>query len=74
MAELHNFHSRQGESVSEIISRFTIIVETARDEAGQTMSTEAYTWNLLRALDINETQLMNLLQPFGGIFPQNDAE
>ena len=50
------------------------MVETARDEAGQTLSYETHTWNILRAIGVDDTQLIQLLQPTGGLFPSDQQQ
>ena len=38
------------------------------------MSWEMYSWLLLRACGVNQNQLLNILQPLQGRFPNNEAE
>ena len=38
------------------------------------MNTQGITYILLKACQVNESQLLQLLQPFQGLFPANDAE
>ena len=38
------------------------------------MSWEMYSWLLLRACGVNQNQLLNILQPLQGRFPNNEQE
>ncbi len=38
------------------------------------MNTQGITYILLKACQVNESQLLQLIQPFQGLFPANDAE
>ena len=71
VSELMNFTRRQGESIDALLTRFMTLKFRAQTvgQAGVTMSWEAYSWLLLKACGPNDTQLIQLLQPYGGRYP-----
>jgi len=74
ITDLMNFNRVGNERVDDLITRFEIIRQRARDQGTLTMSIEGLAWILLKSCQINDTQLLNLLQPFGGRFPTTEQE
>ena len=67
--------SRQGqERIDDLISRFDTVRQAANNQGQLALSFQGLAWILLRACQVNDMQLMQLLQPFGGLFPSNQAE
>lgn len=66
MTELVSFSRNGRERIDYLITRFDHIRETANQEGQLAMSIEGLAWLVLRACQVNDTQLMNILQPFGG--------
>ena len=62
------------ERIDEILVRFDVVRQPAFDEGQLTVSITGLTWLLLRAVGISDTQLLQLLAPFGGNFPQTELE
>ena len=75
VSELMNFHRNPGESIDTLLSRFIALKYRAEQGgAGMTMSVEGYSWLVVRACGANSTQLLQLLAPYQGRFPNTDAE
>ena len=74
MAAFMNFDALPGERVDELLIRFDNVRQRAIEYGQLNLNIQGVTWILLKALHVNENQLLTLLQPFGGRFPQNQAE
>ena len=74
MSAMMNFDSQPGERVDELLIRFDNVRQMAIEYGQLNLNIQGITWILLKALHLNETQLMTLLQPLGGRFPQTQAE
>ena len=73
MTELMSFHKQRHENIDSIISRFRIVKwRAAQGNAGIKMSQEAYAWIFLRAIGASGMQLVQILQPFNGHFPNTE--
>ena len=62
------------ETVDDLLARFDILRQRAFDQGQLTMSITGLVWLLLRAVGVDDTQLIQLLQPFQGRVPQTEAE
>ena len=74
VTELLTFDRQGAESVDNIINRFDVVRQRAHDQGQLVMSITGLTWLLLRAIGVSDHQLLTLLAPFNGVFPQTDAE
>ena len=75
MSELMSFHRNPGEQIDTLLSRFmTLRYRAEQGGAGMTMSWEGYAWLVLKACGTNSQQLLQLLQPYQGRFPNTAAE
>ena len=75
MTELMSFHRAPNERTDALVARFrTLRWRAAQGGAGMLMNWEGYSWLLLRACGVNPTQLLQLLQPFQGRFPNTQQE
>ena len=61
ITELMNFARRGRERIDDLITRFDTIRQRANQEGQMTMSVQGLSWILLRACQVNDTQLMTLL-------------
>ena len=73
MTELMSFFRNGTERIDSLITRFDIIRNRANQEGQLAMSIQGLTWILLRACQVNDTQLMTLLQPYNGFVPADAA-
>ena len=71
MTELMTFSRRQGETIDQLLSRFDLVRQRAQDLGGFGLTPEGFSWLLLRACGVNDTQLLQLLHPLQGRLPQN---
>ena len=69
ITDLMNFNRIGQERIDALITRFDTIRQRANQEGQLNISIQGLTWILLRACSVNDSQLMTLLQPFGGLFP-----
>jgi len=75
LTELMNFHRNGHESIDSLLSRFqTLRFRATQGGNGMTMNWEGYTWLLLKACRVNHQQLLQILQPYQGRFPNNEME
>ena len=74
VTELMGFARQGQERIDGLITRFDTVRQRANQEGQLTMSIQGITWILLRACQVNDTQLMSLLQPFNGIFPSTPEQ
>ena len=74
ITDMMMFHRRHRESTDELLTRFEITRHRAHDGGGFNMGIEGLTWLLLKACQVNETQLLDLLRPTNGRFPTTEVE
>ena len=75
IAELMQFRREPGETIDALLSRFMAIRHrAAQGGQGLTMSAEGLAWLILQACGVNHNQLLSILQPFQGRFPNTEAE
>ena len=76
ITELLSFsrNNHQHERIDEILVRFDVARQRAHDEGQLTVSITGLTWLLLRAVGVSDVQLLQILTPFGGNFPQTEQE
>ena len=76
ITELLSFsrNHHQHERIDEILVRFDVARQRAHDEGQLTVSITGLTWLLLRAVGVSDSQLLQILTPFGGNFPQTEQE
>ncbi len=71
---LLNFTRRGNERINELLTRFETTRVRAVNEGNFTMSVEGFTMILFRAVGLNEDQVLQVLSPLGGDFPQTDEQ
>ena len=75
MHELFAFHRRANETTDACLIRYRLIRwRAATGGAGAAMSWEGYTFFLLKAIGPSPQQLVLLLTPTNGRYPQTEAE
>ena len=74
VSEMMGFHRNQGESVDSLITRFNLVKHRAAATGGFLMTSEGYSWTLLKACGIHPDQMNILLAPLQGRLPITDAE
>ena len=74
MTEMLAFARRPGETINALLARYEIVRQRAATEGQFVMSIEGCSLQVLRACNVQPSQLMTLLQPFGGRMPENDQE
>jgi len=75
LTELLNFNRHNHESIDGLLSRFMTLRHRAQTGGtGATMSYEGYSWLLLKACKVTQNQLLQILQPYQGRFPNTEAE
>ena len=74
ITELMSFHRRGHEPIDALLVRFDSIRTRAAEQGGAIVSIQGVTWILLRAIGVSDTQLIQLLMPFQGLFPATEAE
>ena len=72
--ELMGFQRRGNEPIDSLLVRFDAIRARSAELGGAIISVQGVSWLLLRAIGITDTQLIQLLTPFGGLFPSTEAE
>ena len=70
LAAMTELMIRQSEGMDQLLSRFDLVHQRAQDLGGFGMTPEGFSWLLLRACGVNDTQLLQLLHPLQGRFPQ----
>ena len=63
LTELMNFERDGREPIDQLITRFDIVRQRANQQGQMTVSVQGLVWILLKACRVNDTQLMQLLQP-----------
>ena len=74
VTELMQFHRNANETIDALLVRYMSLRYKAQQGGGGQMSWEMYSWLLLRACGVNQNQLLNILQPLQGRFPNNEQE
>eukprot|EP00438_Fugacium_kawagutii_P025194 Skav218080 [mRNA] locus=scaffold3382:13254:23272:- [translate_table: standard] len=74
ITELMGFARRGHEPIDALLVRFDSIRARAAEQGGAVVSVQGITWILLRAIGISDHQLIQLLAPYGGLFPATEAE
>jgi hypothetical protein len=74
ITELMSFHRKGNEPVDSLLVRFDSIRSRAAEQGGAVVGVQGVAWILLRAIGITDQQLIQLLAPFNGLFPANEAE
>ena len=74
LSELIGFSRRSGERTDELLTRFETVRSRAAANGQLQMSIPGITWILLKAIGINDTQLVQLLMPTGGMMPTTAAQ
>ena len=75
MVELMSFHRLPQERTDALMARYrTLRWRAAQGGGGMLMNWEGYSWLLLRACGVNPQQLIQLLQPYQGRFPNTQQE
>jgi len=75
MSDLMMFQRLNGENTDALVARFRQLrYLAAQGGAGINMSWEGYCWLLIRAVGVTSNQLLTVLQPFQGRFPNTEQE
>ena len=62
------------EQVDELMARFDLVRSRAQEFGQLVISVPGLAWLLLKACGVNDAQLLQVLTPFGGQFPQTEAD
>ena len=73
-SEILGFHRARAESVDSLIRRFNVIKHRAAATGGFLMTSEGYSWTLLKACGIHPDQMNILIAHLQGRLPTTDAE
>ena len=73
MADL-NFQRQNSEPIDELLSRFDLVRMRANEYGQLALSVQGLSFVLLRAVGINDSQLLQLLMQFCGNYPANEAQ
>ena len=73
MADLLNFQRLGNENIDELLSRFDLVRTRAAEYGQMALSVQGLSFVLLRAVGVTDTQLLNLLQPFNGNYPDTET-
>ena len=71
ITDIMNFRREGNERIDTLITRFDIVRQRANQQGALALPIQGLVWLLLRACGVDDTQLMSLLQPFGGLFPRD---
>ena len=74
ITDLFNFGRQGNERIDELITRFDLIRQRSYDLGQLTMSVTGLAYILLKACEVSDTQLIQLLAPLQGRFPNDDQE
>ena len=74
VSEMMGLHRNQGESVDSISTRFNVVKHRAAAAGGFLVTSEGYSWTLLKACGIHPDQMNILLAPLQGRLPTTDAK
>ena len=73
IAEATAFQMQHGESIDAALSRFEVLQHVARRDAAFDPGITGWSWMLLKGLGIHPQRWIDLLRPFGGQLPADDA-
>ena len=73
IAEATSFAMRPGESIDSALSRFETMQFIANRDGGFNPGPSGWSWMLLKGLSIHPQRWIDLLRPFNGQLPVNDA-
>ena len=62
------------EKIDELLTRFDITRQRAQEYGQLVISVPGLAWLLLKSCNVSDAQLLQVLTPFGGNFPQTEAE
>ena len=71
ISELFTFSAQRNERIDDLLTRFDVLHERAQAEGQMHMSVQALVWLLLKACNVTDSQLQQLLAPTQGLFPAN---
>ena len=74
MTEMLSFQRRPNEGINEVLTRYEVVRQRARNEGQFVMTTEGCALQLLRACGVTTQQFFYLLQPFGNRLPTTEQE
>ena len=74
MTEIFMFQRQNGETIDDLLTRFDITRQVAANDGGVGLNTKGLSWFLLKACKVTDQQLLTLLQPFNGQYPNDDNE
>ena len=74
MTDIFNFDRTPNETIDNLLTRFDITRNRAANDGGIGINIKGLTLFLLRACRVTDSQLLQLLIPFQGRYPNNDAE
>ena len=74
LADMIGSQRKPNERINELVSRFEIVWLKAQSEAAWPTPTESVITFLLKAVGVNQHQLVDPLGPTNGIFPQTRQE
>ena len=74
MTDLLSFGRRNGEGISQVLTRYEIVRQRARTEGFFVVSAEGWALQLLRACGVSTNQMMQLLQPFNTNLTANEQQ
>ena len=74
ITDLFNFSRQGNERIDELITRFDLIRQRSFDLGQLTMSITGLAYILLRACEVNDSELLQLLLPLQGRFPNDEQE
>ena len=74
VTELMSVHRQNNEAIDALMARFMPLRFRAQQGGGGVMSWAMHSWLLLRACGCNQSQLLTILQPTMGRFPNTEEE
>ena len=74
IGDLFDFRSRPGERIDSVLERFDACRAKAAEQGRLTVSYEGLSWILLRAINVSDHQLVQLLLPFNGMMPNSQEQ
>lgn len=74
MTDLMNFRREGSEHIDDLITRFDILRQRANAQGQLVVSIQGLVWIPLRACEVNDTQLMQVLAPTHGLLPATNLE
>eukprot|EP00435_Cladocopium_sp_Y103_P015554 s1610_g3.t2 len=74
IGDLFDFRSRPGERIDSLLERYDACRAKAAEQGRLTVSYEGLSWILLRAINVSDHQLVQLLLPFNGMMPNSQEQ